>query len=416
MVPTRRALVWLLISCALWAFVVLHVTHGFRRASWHTELDDGDHYSHAANALIFLDRGFEIFRHPGTFFCTSPRTPEVQRFTAQDCQASDVCSLRYRPADRPLCVVWAAWAQPYPPGLLLYSLPDGLLYRFTHLSFEAVNLFSLFKYILAAHLLVWILFRMLFAPARDDDLPGGVAWNPIDPWLRWGLFGLLYLDTMKWAIDGFYDPIAVAPVFLAVYFLIKQRGTDALLSLAVTMFLHFRGLWYAPLVLFAVWQIVVGREWRERPSRTGTKLVLAALMFGFAGYAFLLLRSTVAAFPHTNPAFSRGLVPSKAPLWSFGVPVVMVVWYLLWARQWALASVIAWQTFTLVQTPQVMPWHTLFLVPLFALARWKGERGAQLATLVFYVAEITTVFGFDGLPLPGQLLSALVTHWGPMHW
>ncbi len=414
--PGRRQLLWLSVSIAVWAFVLVHL-----RGPWFTVFDDGDHWSHFSYALLFLDHGFGVYDRTARDYCAGPWTPEVERFVAQgSCRPADVCVLPGHPSLRPLCVNWQQFPQPYPPGLLLYSLPEALLYAHTGISFSSLCLVSLLKYLVAAHLLVWLLWRMLFAPPREDDLPGGAEWEPLNPWLRAGLFGLLYLATIGWALDGFYDPLSVFFVFLGVWLLLRRRGLASLLALSASLLLHYRALWYAPLFLLAARRAVANREWRDG-WRAAAKLAVAAAFVALAAAGFLLIRPWLARFPQVNPIFYPKLGVRQPASWNLGVPLLIAFAYLAWGRCWTLLSVLSWQIFTILQTPQTMTWHALFLLPNLAIARGERTRGAMAAAVVFHVALALTAFNWDaskallGLPLPGLFLSNLVEHWGPIH-
>ncbi len=400
--PGRSALAALLLSWCVWAFVALHLsTPTF--PSWHT-LRNGDHWSHYGNAALFLSHGFDVYREPAVTWCHSGPTPELATFRDKDHCPSDCHCNAPNSSRRPLCLAWQQWPQAYPPGMLLYFLPEALLYLHTSLSFSAVNLFSVLKGLAGAHLFLWVLLALLFAPAE-----GG--WEA-SAWLRWGLYGFVYLDVIKWTLEGFYDPIALFPMCLGIHYLSIRRSTNALVALATSLFLHYRALWYLPLFAAAAFGALRERGGSSSKGRFAFQIALAALLIGLAGFAFWLLLPTLFQYPHSNPGSWKELAEWKEPSWSLLGVAVLVLGHLAWERRWLLLATAAWQLVMVFRTLQIMPWHGLFLLPMLALARRSGGRGTTLAVLVLYVAERAIVCG--ALPWPGDLISSLHQAWAPL--
>ena len=172
--PTRRELAWLLASWLGWAFVGLHI-----QGPWDTLFSGGDHWSHVGCAELFLHHGFKLWDTPPGRWCSQALPPEQKGFIQESgCRVIDICVEKDRPGSRPLCVNWQLMSpQAYPPGLILYSLPQALLYEHTSLSFRAIDVLTIWEYLAAAHLLFFLLLRMVFTPRRRDDLPGGASWS-----------------------------------------------------------------------------------------------------------------------------------------------------------------------------------------------------------------------------------------------
>ncbi len=403
--PTRREIAWLAASWLAWAFVAVHV-----RGPWDTIAAGGDHWSHVGCAELFLHHGFDLWRHPPGDFCTTALPPAEATFPREaGCRPFDVCQMRDLPDSRPLCINWqTVGPQPYPPGLILFSLPQALLYEHTSIAFRTIDVLTILEYLLAAHLLFWILWRMVFPPRTRDDLLGGTSWELTNPWLRFLLFGLVYLEIVQQTLNGFYDPLAIFAVFLGAYFVAKHRPVDGLLALSLGFVLHYRALWYAPLLAYAGLRSLPPATWSTKAM---IKLGVSALLLGLFAYTLLLINPWLPHWPDTNPVLWQHASPWKQQQWDLLLPMTGLVLYLAWGRHWLLLASMVWQLAIILRTPQIMTWHALFLLPMLGVARLDGERGAMLAAWIFYLVEAVVIF--KAVPLPGELVSALAANWGP---
>ncbi|MHB8420777.1 MAG: hypothetical protein ACYDCL_22105 [Myxococcales bacterium] len=407
MKPTRRALLCLLASYGVWAVLAAHI--GATRAALY---DYTDHWSHYGNAALFLRHGFDLYRFPASRYCANP-SPAAARGLPDEPGCAWCVAAGAATDERPLCINWQGTRHGYPPGLLLYSLPEVLLFDFSSLSLRAINVFTILKYLIAAHLLIWLLWKLVFeAPAAERAEPG-------EGWLRYGLFGLFYLEVLKWTLSGFYDPIAVCAIFVAVWQLRRGRGTDAILALSVALFLHFRALWYLPLFFTAGWTALRNREWNAGRARALAKLAASALLLGVSLYAFALLYPGLEALPHNSGVMWKDLSLTTAASWNLALPLLPVLLYLAWGRQWTLLGCVVWQLFMITRTYQVQGWHILFLLPLFGLARLEGKRASLVAAAVVYLTEALVIFYnaapiFNyAAPIPGGHLVNLMQLWQP---
>ncbi|MHB8419584.1 MAG: hypothetical protein ACYDCL_16025 [Myxococcales bacterium] len=409
--PTRREVAWLLASWLAWGFVALHI-RGTRDSPgpWDTILTGTDHMSHIGCAEIFLHHGFQLWARPPVAFCSRKLPPEKAAFLQESaCRSFEVCDLPGVP--RPVCVNWQDLSpQAYPPGLILFSLPQALLYEHTRLSFRTINVLTILEYLAAAHLLFWVLWRLIFPPPIRDDLLGGVRWELTNPWLRLGLFGFVYFEVIGQVLNGFYDPLAIFATFLGIYFLAKRRPADAILALSASLFLHYRALWYAPVLAFACFKLFSRAAWTS-PRKTVAKLAVSAAMLIAFAYSLWLIYPFLRTFPETNPVALRHATLWKTQEWELLLPMAFLLLYLTWGRHWLVLATLGFQLFVILRTPQVMKWHALYLLPVFGVARLDEERGVMLAALVFYLVEASVIF--NALPLPGELFSSLAAAWGP---
>jgi hypothetical protein len=414
MVPTRRELVWLLASWFAWAFVALHL-HGPHGSLFGYT----DHLSHTGMARVFLMRGFDIYRQPGNALCARPPTPAAAAWAERGgCRPAEVCDVRDALDAPGACVAWQEFPHPYPPGAVLSAVPEALVARAGKLSPRALGSLVIVKYLLTAHLLVWAVFRVLFDGRRRDarGLVGGRGWEGKSAWLRWGVFAIVYVEIMKWSLVGFYDPLAIFPIFLGVYFLRERRFADAFVALSASLFLHFRALWYLPLLGAATLGLLERRAWAgaER-ARTLVKVILGVAMTGASLYAFSLLRSALTEFPDVNPVLWKHYPLNQRAMLDLAVPCALVMLYLASGRHWLLCVTIAWQLFVVVHTPQTMDWHTLFLLPLLGVATLERGNGPMLAAVVVLAVETVVVFVEMkvAFPLPGHIITGILDEWGP---
>ncbi len=400
MKPSRRQLLGLLLSYLFWACLAAHVGGTSAALSNFT-----DHWSHYGRAVLFLEHGFDVYRKPTSQFCKPP-SPAARR-SLPPAAGCDWCVTQGASDAHPLCINWQFTRASYPPGLFLYSLPEVLLFEATSLSYRAINVFSILKFLAVAHLLMWLFFRVVVSPEADP-----LAYRRGGFWLGLALLSLASLEIGKWTLGGFYDPISVAALFLGIWQLGNRRGVDALVALSAALFLHYRALWYLPLFATAAWRAWKNREWRSGGAAPYVKLGAAAVMLGLALYAFVLAYPGMTQLPTANPARLEKLLAGSLALWNLVLPLTPVALYLGWSRQWTLLACLSWQLFTHVRTPKDQWWHVLFLLPMFALARLEGKRGSLAAAAVIYLTEAVVVFG-NALPVPGWQLGELMFRWQP---
>jgi hypothetical protein len=359
-----------------------------------------DHYAHYGAAILFWHRGFDVFRRPVRELC-----PVVDRRTRAHAAAlgvdpADVCNVPERGGKRPLVINWRAQPRPYPPGALLYALPEALLYAHTGLSFRTINQLTVAKHLVVGHLLVAVLLLLLLGEAAGEDRR---AWTGA----AFVLAPLVYFQVVPWAMGGIYDGVAVLAIVLGLKRAARGEPAVALLLVAAAMALHYRALWYLPLVPALALALV--RSGRAVLRRPGTLACLAGALAlgGLTAATFLMVAPSLGDFPHNNPLrFPRpgaGLV-LRLDCW---LPLALAVAVVVRERAWQLAVVLGWTAIVVAATVQVEPWHAMFLLPLLALVRvGRGSGRALGATLLAYLALAALVFG--GLPLPGLFLDALL--------
>jgi len=343
-----------------------------------------DHLSHMGETRIFFREGFDLYRKTGESFCT-PGAPSKQSAPASGCWPRNACRIQGpRPA---VCLNWQPFLRPYPLGSVLYAVPEALLSRFTHARPHKLARLIILKYLLGAHLLLWALFRATVAS------PTGSTADSHDRtrWLARGLFTLAYIEVILWSLEGFYDAVAVALVVIGALFLCRREPGNAWLALGGSLFLHYRALWYLPLLGMAAIGLVNRSAW-SRPLATGAKVAAGFAMILLAAFTFILIYRGLNKFPDTNPVHWRRFLAPPSVEWDFLAPILMILSYLAIAKHWRLLVTMSWQLFMVSQTPQVMGWHVLFLLPMFAVARLERGIGPKVATAVWFATTVLVVF------------------------
>jgi hypothetical protein len=395
--PTRKEFALLAASWLVWSVVAVHI-----RGPSASLPGFSDHFSHFGHAQLFLRHGFDIYRNPESAFCSPNLSPDNQAFYRDsECLPSYTCQL---PGARALCINWQQYPIPYPPGLLLYSLPQALLYGHTRVPFRSINAATMVEYLAAAHLLFWVLLRGVFEPGAAERLARARG-EPSTTWLRYGLFAVVYLEVLTWTFEGFYDSLPIACVLLGLHLLSLRRPADALVALAASFFLHYRALWYAPIfVLAAV------RAARTRTTATRWKAGLALVLVAPAAYGLCLLYPTLPSWPETSHVLWKDGWFGRPATWSLLVPAAIVAAQLVRSRSFMLLSAMACQLWIVMHAPQLLPWHAMFLLPMLGVARLEKSESAIPCAALLCIAEAEVVFG--AFPLPGDAIVLLASMWG----
>jgi hypothetical protein len=361
---------------------------------------NSDHYSHYSAVVLFWHRGLAIYDTPIRELCDAPSQATRAFAKAHQLAEDDMCELSERTGERPLTINWPTYPRPYPPGQLLFHAPEALLYARTDVSRYAINRLTIIKDILAGHLAVWLLLTALLFGPDDDDRR---FWRSLAPLV----VPLVYFGLVPASVVGFYDPLSIAFVCIAIARMRDDRPVGAILWLSLAVFLHLRAVWYAPLGVACLLRLRSPDHRGELETWRG-KLALAAGLGALGLTTIMLTRVApyLSRFPGTNHAMLF-----RAPLGPGSIDLIfllaVVASFLVRERQWLLIATIVWQAFVVGTTYQVQTWHGMFFLPLLALARWK--RTGPLATgaiLVFVVGVARLVF--NAAPMPGMFLSHLL--------
>jgi hypothetical protein len=347
-----------------------------------------DHYSHYMSSALFFQEGLAVWTRPIHELCEwgAPRTELGARSAAaapgMGCPAEHLCWARDGWTDQPLRINWVEFPRPYPPGNVLLFAPIGWAWARGWMDFVMANAILLVSFVVAAHAWAITLWRALAA----ESLP-----------VRVTLASVGAAFVLFWSMAGFYDAVPALLVLAGI--LQQRRGRPALACLAFSTacFLHFRALWYAPLVVASAWTALRRGPDREERAALGLAAVCLALTAG----VLFLLAPALPRFPVNHPVYlpdgTRDLLAAAA----LAAPWIVA------ARlgHHALASVGICATVLLTLAPQGMPWHGVMLLGLWILPAPAPARHPTAVRLVCVAwTELVLRLVLHGTLVPGWLL------------
>jgi hypothetical protein len=295
--------------------------------------------------------------------------------------------------DKPLFLNWPIFPRPYPPGALLLSAPVALAYHVTPLSFSDASRLLVLSYLLYAHVGLFFVLRWLMSGSAQPQ--------------ALGLLGgfLLYAESVRWALEGFYDVALLAPLALCGYFLHQRRGLAALVSYCVAAFIHYRAFFFAPLSLYALYLLL--REGRREPwgVRQWLAMGAVAVLGGTSLQTFGLVAPSLTLFPVTNPL----RLPETHGLVHLLVGGGLVAVALIYARAWLDVALLGWMGMMLLRIYQTQAWHALSLVLWLALPVWtsRSERVPLVRDARLAFVWMMAVLVYKQTLLPARLVDYL---------
>lgn len=318
-----------------------------------------DHYSHmnAARLLTVC----------GTCVWTKPVRDMYPALDAEQRQRVDPELRPYLPRltefffvpgwapDKQLLINWSHLPRPYPPGVYLLVAPVALAYHFTGMSFFEASRWLHVLFLLFAHAGLYVLLR--------GALEGRV--RPAEIGLLGGV--LVAVEFIRWAVEGFYDGVLLAPLVLCGFYLRERRGLAAVVAYCVAAFLHYRTFFLAPLVLYALYLIVKEKQWRQWRGHAWAGVALAGVLGGASLYTFWLVSPWLGRFPATNPL--RWISGNGIAL-QVVLAGVLAAAAFLYARAWLDVALLGWFVLMVSRVVQTQPWHALALVAWLALPAW----------------------------------------------
>jgi hypothetical protein len=338
-----------------------------------------DHFSHMNTARVFPRIGRDLWRKSiSEQFRTL--TDEETKALPADLQggASSTGGLYYVPGwnkSKPLATSWSGKSRMYPPGDLVLVAPISALYHYTKISFSDTNRLLIVWFVVLAHVSLFCFLLLHFEGQRT-----GVEWL--------ALF-FLYSYMMRWTLEGFYDAATMGPLILSARYLGQRRGLAALVAYCVAAFIHFRAFFLAPWSIYAIFLIVKDRQWRTWAWRDVPAMLVALFFAATSLYVFYLdIPHLKASWPN-NPLFSTASDTNLSLAWTFKVILVGAMVFLLGARAWWDALVLAWLGLIMFSLREFYWWH--MLVPMTwiaAPARRELVRGVRIA---FFVTATTLV-------------------------
>ncbi|HET9596522.1 MAG TPA: hypothetical protein VFP65_13115, partial [Anaeromyxobacteraceae bacterium] len=345
-----------------------------------------DHFSHMNCARLFPRAGADLWRHPVMELL--PPIPFAERAALPPdlrTEKPDYYRVEGWPADKPMVLSWSENPRMYPPGDLVLVAPLALLYHFTPISFRAVNrlLIALF---VAYTFVACQLARRAILDRPDDALSAGLG------------AAFVFLAGLYWALHGFYDMAAVAPLVLCAGHLARREGLRALLWYCVAAAIHFRAYFLAPWALYAAWLVLSQRAWR-RWGAGGWLAAGACAALALASLVpFWMLRPALATLENNNPLHPQSTQFSPWITAVFGAVVAGCALALARARAWLDVCVCAFAALMTFRLHQAYEWHGVVLgawvVAPLAGAGAAHPRAVRLARLAFLVAATFLVFWY----------------------
>lgn len=379
------------VSFALWSlWAVNGPTHPYG------DLSNGvftDHFSHMNVARLFTRVGTEIWRQPINRLLR-PVAPEERKDLPADFMplvrhSNEVYRVPEWPIDKPVAAGWSGYPRMYPPGHMLLVAPVALVYHFTGLSFTGANRVLIVLFLAFAHVSLFFLLESM----------AGRGASPIQLIV---LF-LLYFEMVHWAIEGFFDVAAMAPLIACAVFLRDKRGLAAAVAFCAAAALHFRAYFFAPWAVYAAWLVVRQKEWTRWKQPHLAAVGAAAVMAIASLYAFFLLWPTLTTLPDGNALSSIASRGSHGAQVAFVFVLVAVGAVLVYAKAWLDVAVLLWLGVMLASLRQTYPWHSVVaLLPWLAapLSAPTGPRAALArdARLAFVLFAIALVFKHNPAP------------------
>jgi hypothetical protein len=286
-------------------------------------------------------------------------------------------------ADKPLISNWPQIVRPYPPGELVLMLPFAALYHSVQsFTFTRANWAVVLWFLLLAHIAFGaLLYLSLATPLEQRTLAGFQL-------------GLLYLEMVHWALEGFYDAAVVTPLVLSCVFLAQRRGLPALVWYCVAAFIHYRAFFLAPIPVYALWLMHRERSWQSWKWQQYVALVLACALGTAALWTFWWIRPALDRVPLTNGV--RLASTNLGAQLTLGAVSFAAAATFVWSRAWLDVMVLAVMISAFSSVRQAYPWHVILPMAWFALPAVGAAAGRTrlvgYARLAVMVAAALVVF------------------------
>jgi hypothetical protein len=401
-VARRRALLFTLISLLAWE--TWEVVHPLRHP-W-GDLRRGnysDHFSHMNAARLFTRVGFDIWRRSEKSLLPPIKAEEIARLpldtqhgavpaTEKVWPRDTLFLVEGWPMDKPMISGWTNNPRLYPPGDMVLVAPVAALYSYTSLSFSGACRCLLMLFLFYAHVALFFVLDAFFAAGL-----GRGALRAI----RMVLLAWLYLEIIHWALEGFYDAAALAPLVLCASFLRQRRGLAALAAFCAAAFIHFRALFFVPWAIEAMVIALRGRELNGLRLRGWLGLLLSLGLGAASLFTFWLLWPTMRTLPIGNPIRPGG---PEFLWWALALTAVLwaAVAFLLW-RAGARRDLVTlgWLVVMCFQLRETYPWHAVLAVLPWAASPVPGESPRKDALVqgarLLFIASSLPLFGFEAL-------------------
>lgn len=259
-----------------------------------------DHVAHVGETRLFPSLGPKMWRVPALELFRRLTPAEIDALppdlkTYGHSFPQDMNFYPGYPPARPLVMNFPHVPRVYPPGVYLVAAPAAFLFHHGFISFGASN--RLFLAVLAfswfAAVLAWTAWWRVAPPSLARQL----------------LAAVVVVYSYYWAMEGFYDVVAVALVSLGFEAARRRRHELASFSGGLAVLVHPRLFMLAPSI--AAEFVPAARAWRKLSGAQRAWFVGGVVLFlGALGFAYLI-QSTVtlhAVKQPPNPVF-----PGRGP-------------------------------------------------------------------------------------------------------
>jgi hypothetical protein len=165
--------------------------------------------------------------------------------------------------------------------------------------------------------------------------------------------------SINWALQGFFDLAAVAPLLICGKLLAAKRGLEAILAFSISAFIHFRAFFFAPLVVVAVITIARNRQWVAWRRIHYLQILLIFLISACALYPFSLVWPWIGSAP-TNSSINVWTATLKLPvLFSVVIVWLIAIIVLTSVRAWQDLFLLCWFFVMLISVREMYRWHVL---------------------------------------------------------
>ena len=351
-----------------------------------------DHYSHTGSSIMFLLKKDAIYRVPASSLCDHNGQRHEDRQEAADSldqKSKDICFASFTDFKRPLVINWQNYPRPYPPGHLLYFLPEALLYKYSGASFKTVNCVSIVKFVLIAHL-AWVFLAALLIEIKSRPL-------------SFFLLAFSYSQLMSIALSGIYDGVVVLAACAGMWAYKKDRLMLSLFLLCTGVFLHFRMLWFAPFLALVCYKSfglfksgALKKEGLLNRGFSYAACALSLIMLALTAWTFFTLWPYLTKYPQNSPLYYESIgLESKGAIAHFVVTIGVLAFF-LYTRATLIFSVICCSTLFFLRAPQAWFWHHHILLACLALPLIGDKKNNLLEELFFlfvwYLAVCLLVF------------------------
>lgn len=248
-----------------------------------------DHFSHMNTARLFTEVGLDIWRRPLNEF-GRPLDAEAIASFPDDVAVAAGNGARAIPGwdpDKPFVSSWGHNPRFHPPGVLILVAPVAVVYHETSLSLEGANRLLIALFLAYAHLALLVFFKAI------ERLASGTI----------GLLGalLVYGEVLHFTLEGFYEAVVIGPLILSAMAVRRGDGLAGAAWFTLAAFLHFRALFFVPLVLYSLWVVLRGKQWRKWRPRSWTVAGVTVLGGFLTLGTFALLWPHLTKIPVNNP-------------------------------------------------------------------------------------------------------------------